>query len=155
MSPVCLGWVWWERAVVSVVEGALAASAGLMASGLSPAVNCSCRSDTLAVLCGCVNPSLLAELVQSKLECSEKPFRRCSVLQLRAVTLRTACCCLSPILSPNSSAAGFHWHAGESAAFECLWEMEDVVCKANGWSKAQAGTQEELLCCRFQPSPGQ
>lgn len=103
--------------MLSVAEGAPAMSAGLMASGLWPAVNCSRRGDTLAVVCGCVNPGLLAELVQSKLECSEKPFGLCCIPQLCAVTLRTACCCLSPplISSPNSSAAGVSFtHRGVS-----------------------------------------
>jgi len=68
-----------KRAGVAVAEGALATSARLRASGLWPAVNSSHRGDPLAVLCGCVNPSLLAELVQSKLECSEKLFRCGSV----------------------------------------------------------------------------
>lgn len=50
---------------------------------------------------------------------------------------------------------GFHSRAGGSVAFERLWEMGEVVCGANGWSRAQAGTQEEMLCCLFKPSPGQ
>lgn len=89
------------RGLCCLAEGAPSASAGLMASGLWPAVNCSRRGGTLAVLCACVNPGLLAELVQSKLECSEKPFRCCSVLQLRAVMPKTACCCLPPHFIPK------------------------------------------------------
>lgn len=78
------------------------------AYGIRALASCKPQSqgDTLAVLCGCVNPGLLAELVQSKLERSEKPFRRCAVCQLRAVTLSAACCCFSPVSSPNSSAPG-------------------------------------------------
>lgn len=108
--------------MLSVAEGAPAMSAGLMASGLWPAVNCSRRGDTLAVVCGCVNPGLLAELVQSKLECSEKPFGLCCIPQLCAVTLRTACCCLSPpSFHPQIPLRlGFHSHTGGSAAFERL-----------------------------------
>lgn len=107
--------------MLSVAEGAPAMSAGLMALGLWPAVNCSRRGDTLAVVCGCVNPGLLAELVQSKLECSEKPFGLCSIPQLCAVTLRTACRCLSLPFPPQIPLRlGFHSRAGGSAAFERL-----------------------------------
>lgn len=91
MSPVCVVCLSRERAVLSAAAWAPAVSARLMALGLWSAVNYSHRGDTLAVLCGCVNSGLLAELIQSKLECSGKSFR-----PLCAATLRTACCYLSP-----------------------------------------------------------
>lgn len=150
MSPVCLEWMWWERAVASVAEGALAVGVGLMASGLWPAVNRSRRGDTLAVLCGSVNPGLLAELVQSKLKCSEKPFRHCSIPQLRAVMLRTACCCLSPISAPNSSAAGLSFACRESCgvgAALVLCSRRPVERKGTGKSTTQSRAVK--LNCNF------
>lgn len=144
MSPVCLRWLWWERPELSVAEGAPAVAAGLMASGLWPVLDCSLRGDTLAVLCGCVSPSLLAELVQSKQECSEEPFSLCSVPQSVQWHSGQHAAALAPTSSPNSSPAGISF---TSAAFECFWEMEDEACGANGWSRAQAGKQEEVCLC--------
>lgn len=103
MSPVSLGCCG-RRVVCS--RGSTVGEC--WACGIRALASCALQSqgDTLAVFCGCVNAGLLAELVQSKLECSEKPFRLCSIPQLCAMTLRTACCCLFPHFIPNSSAAG-------------------------------------------------
>lgn len=128
--------------MASVVEGALLAGVRLMASGLWPVVNHSHRGDTLAVLCGSVNPGLLAELVQSKLKCSEKPFRHCSIPQLRAVMLRTAYCCLSPISAPDSSAAVVLFACRESCgvgAALVLCNRRPVERKGTGKSTTQSG----------------
>lgn len=131
MSPVCLACLLWERAVLSAAAWAPAVSARLMALRLWPAVNCSQRGDTLAVLCGCVNSGLLAELVQSKLGCSGKSFRL-----LCAVTLRTACCCLSPHFIPRFLCCwgfihiqGGQWHLNVCGRWwvKCVERMDGAV----------------------------
>lgn len=117
-----------------------------LAYGIKALASCKLQSQgwhasCLVYLC---QPHLLAELVQSKLECSEKPFRCCSILQLCAVVFRTVCCWFSPISPPNSSAAEFSFMYRKFSTI-WMWEMEDVVYRANGWCRAQVGVQEETL----------
>lgn len=80
-----------------------------MALGFWPAVNCSHRGDMLAVLCSCVNSGLLAELVQSKLECSEKPFRLLDSLSLPSDTQD----CMPPFHHQAPLLLGFHSQGGQ------------------------------------------
>lgn len=126
------------------------------ACGVRALASCTLQSqgDTLAVFCGCVNAGVLAELVQSKLECSEKPFRLCSIPQLCAETGMHAAV-FSPLHPKLLCCSRFHSCTRRSAAFECLWEMKDEVWGANGWSRVQGRKQEEILSCSFKPSPGQ
>lgn len=60
-----------------------------------------------------------------------------------------------PISAQTPLLLGFHSCTGRSAPLGCLCEVRDEVCRANGWSRAQAGKQEEILSCSFKPSPGQ
>lgn len=82
----------------------------------------------LAVLCSCVSPGSLADLVQSNQECSEKLFS--SIPQLHTMTLMTTCCCLSPHFMQM---LGFRSQTEKLVAFGCLWKAEEVVWGTNGW----------------------